>query len=319
MVIKKKFDCVIIGGGPSGCFAAKLLADRSYSTLIIEKRSDYTEKVCGGFVPYKAIQILSHNGIDRKQLSLACGNQILVTDTNQSGRREKIAYPEGKYGIGVLRQIFDKYLCNQAIYSGVRTLFSQKVSLDEIQYNKEKDIFLINLPNYVITAKHLIIATGAMGLLPHKPSQKHLCLLRNRTFGVSEIVSCYSSLPKNQLLFHCPSSHSHDYFWMIPLPGDIWNLGYWMETPNSTIRQLYYQHKAQFFDPFCLCGNQSILYKLRGAYLGNVDLSCFYPEKAYVIGDAGGNNVQTTGEGIRFAFETALEAVTRLINEERRT
>ncbi len=55
---------------------------------------------------------------------------------------------------------------------------------------------------------------------------------------------------------------------------------------------------------------------MRGAYLGNIDLRSFYPKEAYVIGDAGGNNSQITGEGIKFAFQSALEVVTKIISEQ---
>lgn len=312
-MIKRAFDCVIVGGGPAGTFAAKILADKSFSTLVIEKRSKYTEKVCGGFVPYRAIQILSHNGIDRNRLSCACGNQILVLDTNQMGTREFIRYPYGKYGIGVFRQEFDRYLANQAVMSGARILFSHPISLEQIFYREEEKNFLIQLPDCMIIAKHLIIATGAMGLLPCRKTEVQKYMLQKQTFGVSEIVRGFSSFPKDRLLFHCPSSSSRNYFWIIPLKNDAWNLGYWMEHPDSTIKKTYYDYKSTFFDPFSI--EQTVLYPLRGACLGNINLSSMYPEKAYVIGDAGGNNSQITGEGIRFALESALEAVTKIINE----
>lgn len=234
-MIKKEFDCVIIGGGPAGTFAAKLLSEKSFSTLIIERRSNYTEKVCGGFIPYSAIQILSHNGIDRMQLLCACGNQILVTDTNQMGMRELIRYPSGKYGIGVFRQEFDKYLADLAVQSGAKILFSHSILLEQILYRNEGKKFLIMLSDYMIISKNLIIATGARGLLPCRMTEAQKCMLQKQTFGISEIVSCFSKLPRDRLLFHCPSSSNHDYFWMIPLKGDAWNLGYWMEQPNSTI------------------------------------------------------------------------------------
>lgn len=306
------YDCVVIGGGPAGTFAAKLLADRDFSTLIIEKRSAYTEKVCGGFVPYKAIQILSHNGIDREKLAKECGNTILITDSNQSGKREKIAYPHGKYGIGVYRHVFDRYLSEEAIQAGAEMLFSQPVSLQQIHYDSIVDIFSLSLPCGVIRTRHLIIATGATGLLPQKCSSKQYELLQRRTVGVSEIVCCTSTLPRDTLMFHCPNLDSHDYFWMIPLSNNAWNIGYWMEQPNKTIKQRFTRYKHELFDPYCK--NQSVIYPLRGALLGNVNLRDLYPSKTYVIGDAGGNNAQTTGEGIRFAFESALKAAMDISN-----
>ena len=192
---------MVIGGGPAGSFAAKLLADKGFSTLIIEKRSEYTEKVCGGFVPYSAIQLLSHNGIDREKMSQICGNRILMTDTNQSGVREQIAYPSGKYGLGVFRHVFDRYLSDQAIQSGAKVVFSQPVSIDQIQYSISEDSYSINLPQNVILTKHLIIATGATGLLPKQISTNQVCLLRKRTFGVSEIIRCTCEFSKETLLF----------------------------------------------------------------------------------------------------------------------
>lgn len=311
--MKCAFDCVIIGGGPAGSFAAKLLADRGFSILVVEKRAAYTEKVCGGFVPYKAIQILSHHGIDREALSAHCGHPILVTDTNQSGTREQVAYPKGKYGLGVYRQVFDRYLSDLAIQSGAEMLFSQPVSLEQLQYDSGTDKFRLSLPSGIVTAKHLIIATGAMGLLPQQCSPSQSEQLRRRTVGVSEIVRCSSSLPRATLRFHCPSPGTHDYFWIIPLEQDAWNIGYWMEHPDKTIKELFARYKAELFTPFC--GEQTVIYPLRGAYLGNVDLSSFYPKRAYVIGDAGGNNAQTTGEGIRFAFDSALAAVLDMISK----
>ena len=309
-------DCVIIGGGPAGSFAAKLLADYGLSALVVEKRACYSEKICGGFVPYKAIQILSHHGISRKALSAHCGHPILVTDTNQSGTREQIAYPEGKYGLGVYRQIFDRYLSDLAVQAGANILFSQPIALEQLQYDSKADSFRISMPGGVVTAKYLIIATGSMGLLPQKRSPEQAELLHRRTFGVSEIVRCTSSLPRDTLRFYCPSPDAHDYYWMIPLKQDAWNIGYWMERPDKTIKELFAKYKSELFTPFC--GEQTVIYPLRGAYLGNVDLSNFYPKRAYVIGDAGGNNAQTTGEGIRFALESALEAVLDLISHTER-
>ena len=98
---------------------------------------------------------------------------------------------------------------------------------------------------------------------------------------------------------------------MIPLKQDAWNIGYWMERPDKTIKELFAKYKAELFVPFC--GEQTVIYPLRGACLGNVDLSSFFPKQAYVIGDAGGNSAQATGEGIRFALDSALTAVLDII------
>lgn len=309
-----EYDCIVIGGGPSGTFLSKLLSDKGFRTLIIEKRAEYTEKVCGGFVPYKALQILSRNGIDRNDISKKCGNSILVTDTNQLGKHEKIAYPQGKYGLGVYRQVFDRYLSKMAANSGVEILFSHCVALNQIEYDTGQERFNITLPDFSFSTKHLIIATGAMGLLPSKITLFQRKILRNRTFGISEIIRCTGEIPTDTLRFHCPSSDSHDYFWMIPLDKDTWNIGYWMEHPDKRIKELFYQYKDVLFDP--ICGNQTVICPLRGAYLGNVDLSSFYHPKAFVIGDAGGFNAQTTGEGIRFALQSALRVFERILDNE---
>lgn len=247
-----EYDCIVIGGGPSGTFLSKLLSDNGFKTLILEKRADYTEKVCGGFVPYKVLQILSRNGIDRNSISMECGNIILITDTNQSGKYEKIAYPQGKYGLGVYRQVFDRYLSKIAENSGVEILFSHSVALNQIEYDTARERFYITLPDLSFSTKHLIIATGAMGLLPQKMTLYQRTMLRNRTFGISEIIRCSGEIPTDTLRFHCPFSDSHDYFWMIPLGNDTWNIGYWMEHPDKRIKELFISIRGFYLIQFAV-------------------------------------------------------------------
>lgn len=52
------YDVVVMGAGPGGCMTALDLTDAGFKVLLLEKERLPREKVCGGFLPPEAVEII---------------------------------------------------------------------------------------------------------------------------------------------------------------------------------------------------------------------------------------------------------------------
>jgi len=55
---KNSYDVVIIGAGPAGSTAAYILAANGFKVLIVDKSAFPRDKLCGGLLTFKSIQLL---------------------------------------------------------------------------------------------------------------------------------------------------------------------------------------------------------------------------------------------------------------------
>ena len=74
----KEFDVIIIGGGPAGAMTGIELQRRGFSTCIIDKASFPREKLCGGGLTYKTMELLATNcpEIDKKEYVIGQTNSV---------------------------------------------------------------------------------------------------------------------------------------------------------------------------------------------------------------------------------------------------
>lgn len=56
----KKYDVIIIGAGPAGIAAAKTLKKVNINFCIIEKNKFPREKLCGGGLTHKSINLINY-------------------------------------------------------------------------------------------------------------------------------------------------------------------------------------------------------------------------------------------------------------------
>jgi flavin-dependent dehydrogenase len=52
------YDVIVIGAGPGGCMAAKVLSGAGFKVLLVEREKLPREKPCGGFVPPEAVALI---------------------------------------------------------------------------------------------------------------------------------------------------------------------------------------------------------------------------------------------------------------------
>ena len=150
------YDYIIIGSGISGCVCAYELCRRGKSCLILEKEPGPHEKICGGGISYKAIELLKSIEIDVSELisdkvSVINGHTIYKTDEIISKD-----YKAERYSLGTPRYTFDLFLLEKALQAGAKIKYSENVQRVQI----ENKCFLVN--NY--EAHNVVWALGARGI-----------------------------------------------------------------------------------------------------------------------------------------------------------
>lgn len=114
-----KFDCLIIGAGPTGSFAAELLAKGGAKVALFDGRPEGEPKACGGGVTAKALKAWPH-------LLNAVGRTVTELDLySPSSKRLHLTLDE-PFAI-YSRIAFDCYLRDRALDAGAHVI-SEKIS-----------------------------------------------------------------------------------------------------------------------------------------------------------------------------------------------
>ncbi|HWU55688.1 MAG TPA: FAD-dependent oxidoreductase, partial [Rhizomicrobium sp.] len=71
-----RYDAVIIGAGPAGSAAARLLAQADWSVALVEKAQFPRRKVCGEFISATTMPVLKACGIAAPFIA-AAGPQVM--------------------------------------------------------------------------------------------------------------------------------------------------------------------------------------------------------------------------------------------------
>jgi len=113
-------DVVIVGAGPAGSTAARVLAQKGINVLLLDKAPFPRDKLCAGLLTWKSVDVLERVYGDTAEGLLASG----VFNAASPGYR--IRFRERTIAAGELfypfhfttRRVFDKHLLDQAIKAG---------------------------------------------------------------------------------------------------------------------------------------------------------------------------------------------------------
>lgn len=153
------YDCVVVGAGPAGGYAARLLAENGMSVLILEEHEQVGTPVhCTGIVGEKLIekfQVPPHciiNRVNQVKCHFPSGDNFVI--------------PTVIRPFVIDRALFDKLLFQRALEAGAHYKTSAHVKSVE----KKKDSVRIHFENgsrdNVVEGKLCVIAVGAMSSLP---------------------------------------------------------------------------------------------------------------------------------------------------------
>ncbi|HDN75665.1 MAG TPA: NAD(P)/FAD-dependent oxidoreductase [Acidilobales archaeon] len=296
-------DVIVVGSGPAGSHAAKLLAEKGFKVLVLERAKHPRRKVCAGGIGYRMIKkykVHLVNGLLEGALPIKSALFI-----SPSGKQVRIDFKEALV-YDLRRDIFDARLAQLAVNSGAE--LKEKVLVKGVKVEGDK-VKVIDVKGVVYTSNVVIGADGintrvgqSLGLIPKNWFED------NAFCPVSYIPA---PPPKED-------EPGHEFYLGLEGAGYAWVFRHsdHMNVGIGALRKNY--SKLPKYSLIDFIKNHPIASKrinrepgpIYGHYIPyNGILKKLYTDRVLLIGDAGGFVNTLTGEGISHAFGTAEHAV----------
>lgn len=185
------YDVIVVGAGPTGSTAAKVLAEKGYKVLLIEKFRLPRYKSCSGVLIKKSIDLIKlYFGENVPSFTMCEPAQnrgmIFTNDNGQEFRFEQ-------EGFNIWRDSFDFWLTKKAMDNGVQVRDCTSV----ISCEETKNSIILTLhgvQNYTEEARYVIDCEGIVGTLKRKlvnTSQEYITTFQTFNEGSIELNPHY--------------------------------------------------------------------------------------------------------------------------------
>ena len=311
LAVMDVFDCVVVGGGPSGAVAAIAAQRAGFSTLLVDAAEHGRDKTCGDGLTPRAVHTLRTLGLE----------SVLPDYRNQGlklhgyGGDVTAPWPDshyGTFGSASPRKLFDAALIDQATAAGA-TVWTGCAAHDA-DFDAHGAITAVHTDRGPVRTRWVIVADGV-----RSPFGKRLGRTwhRDQVYGIAARSYCSSPHSEESWM------HSHvelrdqegevqpGYGWIFPLGDGTVNLGCGALSTDArpakvnTKKLLAHYAREQSAD-WGLGEPQEVTSALlpMGGAVSNVA----GPNWA-LIGDAAACVNPLNGEGIDYGMETAVMAV----------
>ena len=295
-------DVAVVGAGPSGLTAARLLAHRGLRVVVFEKKHAVGEQVvCTGIV---GREVFDRFDLPRDSILRECRKLTVISPLFSSAVYE---HPED-FAYTVDRKGFDRNLMGMAEDKGARIHVSTEI-LDVVTRQDAITLVLRNNDKKSVrcSARALILATGINYNLHKKIG---LGVPKDFLYGAqAEIATdAYDSTH----VFVGKDIAPGAFAWVVPAAEGRARVGLMTETaPEEKLRRLLRQCGISEENPDMMTRPPMF----RAISQGLVSRS--YSDRVLAVGEAAGQVKTTTGGGIYYGMlgaEAAAEVVNRQLN-----
>ncbi|MEJ2249449.1 MAG: NAD(P)/FAD-dependent oxidoreductase [Candidatus Lokiarchaeota archaeon] len=302
-----EFDILVVGAGPGGSIAAKVAKDNGFSTCLIEKEKISEEgryKACGGALAWELVEEIDYpeSKIERIIESL----ELHHTDGDQFSKRGK--------GAVVWRSVFDKFLTDMAIESGIT--FKEKEPLIEIK--KEKNHYKVKTNKETYKSKFIIAADSVNSPTlkklnwPNFESKDLILTITKEMKSTNSYINDKLGNDAVHLFFGIEDLIEVGYAWLFPKENFI-TVG-WGNQINliKNSRKQFQKFENLPFVKNTLTECTEEIFKPHLIPVGLRPILC--KENVIAVGDAGGIVDPISGKGIPYAMmsgEIAIEAIAK--------
>ena len=302
----KKYQYIVIGAGPAGCYAAAKLKKAGKSVLVLERASVGSRKICGDGVSVGCTQRLKMLGFPVERFAQSGAIPIRFFYELKNGILKTDVLDDGRIAFGCPRNITDGIFQNYAKKDcGVEIVYDYYVK-DIADKGKE---FVIG--SYYADA--IIFANGVRSGI--RINGQSMVRPVDRPFGVSMIVKSERVEKNPFFLFDMDWGTEHTYAWVFSIGEQYYNIGMWKRSNFVDISSElmdFYNRKAGLY----IEGETCIEKGIRGAFLG---IGLHREEtvgRVMYIGDVANSCNPLSGEGISEAVLSADRLVNRILDHE---
>lgn len=293
----EKFDVIIIGAGPAGCFAATELKRKGCSVCILEKEEQGHRKVCGDGLSMTAIEVLRlmNFPIERIVQKGAFKIERYYYYTGNKLIKKEIDKPAYCLARNITDELFQDYAKNDF---NIPFRYASEV----------KNI--LRIENWYIVngfyGKKVIVASGANSQIM-LDGQPFLCIDSSKPVGISCIIKG-KTLDKGFFLFDYDSVYDGTYAWIFSLGNDLYNVGLWRKTECNNLKP----QLSDFIKRRCpewIGKEYEIVRPIKGAFMGIGTSVESNVDGIFFVGDIANTSNEMDGEGISKAIISAKEIV----------
>jgi menaquinone-9 beta-reductase len=212
-------DVVIIGGGLAGLVNSILLARNGLDVLLVEKKIYPFHRVCGEYISNEVVPFLRRNALYPDDFEPA----IIKTFSLSAISGKQASVPLSMGGFGISRFLFDQFLYEKALESGVQFALNQ--SVDDI--SREGQNFVVSYGNGQSASSKLVI--GAHGKRSKIDKQLNRPFMEKRSPFIGVKYHLKTDFPKDLIALH---NFPGGYCGISKIESDTYNVCYLSRTEN---------------------------------------------------------------------------------------
>ena len=298
------YDVAIVGAGPAGSMAAKLLSEKGLKVILIDKEKFPRDKPCGGGLPRRLLETYSFVN----SLSIIESSSYSGTIYSPSFK-EKVEIHSDLPLVGmVLRKKFDFFLVKLAVEK--ETFFMGSTTVVDIKIQKENvELFLDN--GKTIESKIVIGADGIWSIVAKKTGLRNkkidhaVCLVEEFKVDTNTLDMFFGNSRTSHV--HSQPFHMDGYGWVFPKRENV-NIGIAVfsrrkQSSNYNLLKLYKEY-IQILKNNNIIPNFIEIKNVKGGAIPIVPLDKTYCDRTILIGDAAGFASAFSGEGLFYAMKS---------------
>ncbi len=278
------YDVIIIGGGPSGSYTARRLAEKGWKVLVLEKEAGVGRKTCcTGIISRECVDTFE---IDSRVILRELNSAVLFSPSGNN------LHPHRKEPQAVVldRPAFDMSIAERAQLAGAEYQFNSRVTEITIAGEHVSITGLRQGNNFQITSKAVVIASG---FNPGLSERVGLGIPKDYAVGVQAEVES-PGLEEAEVYF---GAMAPGFFsWLVPMSNGMARVGLLSRSEAGArlkqwLRQLAEQGKIMSADVKLSYGGIPLKSPPRT-----------YGKRLLAVGDAAGQVKPTTGGGIYYGL-----------------
>ncbi len=292
------WDAVVVGAGPAGSAAARVLAGEGFQTVLLDREALPRAKVCGDALLPDALSALERLGVLERVRARAFRAHTLRV-WSPSGVRVDLDVE----ALLLPRTELDAIVAGSAVGAGSVLARARVVSLDP----DPRGMRVRTREGPGLTARVVVVATGARRSLAPRVRGAALPSSPPDAVAARRYLRCPGGPEALQVIYH--RSVLPGYGWIFPLGGGLYNVGcgvFGTRSRSEPLHRLFRRLLEEFPPARDLASRGSFVSPLQAA-----PLRCGPPEGPFCgpgpvvwAGEVAGTTFPFTGEGVGKALAT---------------